>query len=146
MLFLQPPLGVVAAAVALIGLALGIENDLVIFFITRYLGTREYGRIVGVIQAAFLVISAFGPVVFSAAYDASGSYNTIIPVFIATLAVAAIVILLLGEYRYPAVHGFDRLAAKDELAAAEILSEQAAGEEHDTMPAKASPATGGVQR
>ncbi|GAA0967630.1 MFS transporter [Acrocarpospora macrocephala] len=134
LLFLRPPFAVVAVAVAVIGLALGIENDLVVFFITRYLGTREYGRIVGVIQAAFLMTSAFGPVVFSAAHDQFGSYSTIIPVFIVGLVVSAIVILLLGRYRYPAVRGFDQLAAKDELAAAEILSEQA-GREGNTTPA-----------
>jgi MFS family permease len=132
--FLQPPLLTVGSAVFLIGLALGIENDLVAFFITRYLGTRNFGQIIGVIQGSFLVASAFGPLLFSLAYDKLGSYDPIMPVFGVVFFGGAVTILLMGKYRYPAVKGFDKVAANDEFAAAELLSEQAEVEDEVLEP------------
>ncbi|MFE7569838.1 hypothetical protein ACFU76_23185 [Streptomyces sp. NPDC057539] len=44
------------------------------------------------------------------------------------LVACAITIALLGKYTYPAVEGFDQVAAKDEFAASELLSEIAEGE------------------
>jgi MFS family permease len=131
--FLYSPYGVVAFAVFVIGLALGVENDLIAFFITRYLGTRNFGEIIGVIQAVFLISASFGPLVFSLAYDSWGTYQPMLPIFGVVLVAAAITILLLGKYRYPAIKGFDRLAAKDEFAAAELLTEQAESEDNGSL-------------
>lgn len=125
MFFLQPPFGSAAVAVALIGLAYGIEGDLVAFFITRYLGTRSFGQIFGVMQSVFLIGTAFGPLLLGIAYDSTGSYDSVIPILGAVLIACAVTIIFLGKYPYPAVTGFDRVAAKDEFAAAELLSEVA---------------------
>ncbi|MWA04836.1 MFS transporter [Actinomadura sp. LD22] len=126
--FLHPPFGSVAVAVALIGLALGIELDLLPLLVTRYLGMRAFGEIIGVLQAVFVIGTAFGPLLLGVGYDTFGSYDPVIPVLIGVLVVSALLIAVLGKYRYPAVKGFDKVAQQDELAAAELLSEIAENE------------------
>ncbi|WP_250034911.1 MFS transporter [Paractinoplanes maris] len=123
--FLHPPFPSAAVAVAFIGLAFGIEGDLLAVLITRYLGTRHFGRIVGPVQAAFLLGTAFGPLLLGLGYDSYGSYDPVIPALIGALVVGAALIATLGSYAYPAVRGFDQLAARDELAASEVLSDLA---------------------
>jgi MFS family permease len=127
MFFLHPPFSSAAVAVAFIGVAFGVEGDLLAVLITRYLGTRNFGRILGPVQAAFLLGSAFGPLLLGLGYDTLGSYDPVIPVLMGVLVVGAILIATLGPYTYPAVDGFDELAARDELAASEVLSTIAEG-------------------
>ncbi|MCU1528899.1 MAG: major facilitator superfamily 1 [Frondihabitans sp.] len=138
-LYVSPPFIAVAVAVFVIGIALGVENDLIAFFITRYLGTRNFGQIIGWIQGPFIIASAFGPLVFSLAYDTFGTYQSVFPLFGLMMAAGGITILFLGKYRYPALHGFDKVAAKDELAAAELLSEQAEVEDEALVTKAAEP-------
>lgn len=59
--------------------------------VKELLGTKDYGKKVGVTGAAALVGMAFGPTVMAALYDASGSYNLAYNVFI----VAALVVSVL---------------------------------------------------
>lgn len=123
MFFLQPPFSTAAVAVTFIGIAFGIEGDLLALLITRYLGTRNFGQIIGPVQAMFILGSAVGPLLLGLGYDEFGSYDPVIPVLMGVLVVGAVLIATLGRYVYPAVDGFDRLAARDELAAAEVLSD-----------------------
>ncbi|MCA2219229.1 MFS transporter [Jidongwangia harbinensis] len=123
--FLHPPFAGAAVAVAFIGLAFGVEGDLLAVLITRYLGTRDFGRILGPVQAAFLLGSALGPLLLGLGYDVLGSYDPVIPVLVGILVIGAILIATLGPYAYPAVTGFDQLAARDELAASEVLNDLA---------------------
>lgn len=127
MFFLEPPFSTAALAVAFIGVAFGIEGDLLALLVTRYLGTRSFGQIIGPVQAMFLLGSAFGPLLLGLGYDRLGSYDPVIPVLMGVLVVGAVLIGTLGRYAYPAITGFDRLAARDELAAAEVLSGVAEG-------------------
>lgn len=127
LLFLHPPYSGAAVAVAFVGIAFGIEGDLLAVLITRYLGTRSFGRIIGPVQAAFILGSAAGPLMLGFGYDRFGSYDPVIPVLMGILVIGAILIATLGPYAYPAVQGFDRLAARDELAASEVLSTLADG-------------------
>ncbi|MDR7274050.1 MFS transporter [Catenuloplanes atrovinosus] len=124
--FLDLPFAGAATAVAFIGVAFGIEGDLLAVLITRYLGMRSFGRLVGSVQAAFILGSACGPLLLGLGYDSLGSYDPVMPVLMAILAIGAVLIATLGPYVYPAVAGFDRLAARDELAASAILSDVAA--------------------
>nr|WP_221379057.1 MFS transporter [Actinoplanes polyasparticus] len=123
--FLDLPFAGAAAAVGFIGVAFGIEGDLLAVLITRYLGMRSFGRLVGSVQAAFILGSAIGPLVLGLGYDSFGAYDPVLPVLMVLLAIGAVLIATLGPYAYPAVEGFDRLAARDELAASEILTDVA---------------------
>ncbi|MBM2615821.1 MFS transporter [Actinoplanes sp. LDG1-06] len=123
MFFLHPPFSSAAVAVAFIGVAFGIEGDLLAVLITRYLGTRHFGRILGPVQAAFLLGTAAGPLLLGLAYDNLGSYDPVMPVLMGALVIGAVLIATLGPYAYPPVRGFDQLAARDELAASEVLND-----------------------
>ncbi|RCV49714.1 MFS transporter [Marinitenerispora sediminis] len=141
--FLHPPFPSAVIAVAFIGVAFGIEGDLLAVLISRYLGTRQFGRILGVVQAAFLLGTAFGPFLLGLGYDLLGSYDPITPVLAGALVAAAVLIGSLGRYTYPPVAGFDRLAAEDELAASEVLSDIAEGDaSHGSSRSSASAPTG----
>jgi hypothetical protein len=94
---------------------------------------RNFGQIIGPVQAMFILGSAVGPLLLGLGYDQLGSYDPVIPVLMGVLVVGAVLIATLGRYVYPAVDGFDRLAARDELAAAEVLSDIA--ESHDVPAA-----------
>lgn len=137
MFFLEPPFSTAALAVAFIGIAFGIEGDLLALLITRYLGMRNFGQIIGPVQAMFILGSAVGPLLLGLGYDQLGSYDPVIPVLMGVLVVGAVLIVTLGRYVYPAVDGFDRLAARDELAAAEVLSGIA--ESHDVPASSGRP-------
>ncbi|MCM4078091.1 MFS transporter [Paractinoplanes hotanensis] len=123
--FLDLPFAGAAAAVGFIGVAFGIEGDLLAVLITRYLGMRSFGRLVGSVQAAFILGSAIGPLLLGLGYDSFGAYDPVLPVLMVLLAIGAVLIATLGPYAYPAVEGFDRLAARDELAASEVLTDVA---------------------
>ncbi|MFJ3407875.1 MFS transporter [Promicromonospora sp. NPDC090134] len=139
MFFLHPPFGSAVIAVAFIGIAFGIEGDLAALLITRYLGTRNFGQIFGPVQAMFLLGSAFGPLLLGLGYDELGSYDPVIPVLMGVLVVGAVLIATLGRYTYPAVTGFDQLAARDELAAAEVLSDIAETDDTHTPSGRPRP-------
>lgn len=94
MFFLHSSFSSAAVAGAFIGIAYGIEGDLL-----ALLGT------------------AFGPLLLGLGCGQLGSYAPVIPVLVGVLVIGAILIGTPGRYTYPAVNGFDRLAARDELAA-----------------------------
>ncbi|WP_328609571.1 MFS transporter [Amycolatopsis sp. NBC_00345] len=125
---LRPSFPSAAAAIALVGVAFGVEIDLLSYLISRYLGMRRFGTLLGLIQCAVLLSTAFGPLLVSLGYQATGDYRSTLPYLGSALVLCALSALFLGPYRYPAVSGFDAAAAQDELAAAEKLAELAAQE------------------
>lgn len=142
--FLNPPFASAALAMALIGVAFGIEIDLLGFFISRYLGLRRLGSLLGVLSAAVTLAGSFGPLLVSLAYARTGSYSNAFPYLGGALVVCAAAVLLLGGYRYPALHGFDRAVAQDELAVSGKLAQIADAEQlTTTVP---HPATSGQAR
>ncbi len=108
-------------AVALVGVAWGAETDLLPFTVTRYFGMRAFGRVLGVLLAVFVVGNSVGPVALGIIYDSSRSYALATPIIAVVMILAAVSFALLGQYRYPAVKGFDKLAAIDEDAADELV-------------------------
>lgn len=134
-LLLQEPFLQAAGAVAFIGFTFGVEHDLLPVIVTRYLGMRAFGKNLGVLQATFMFTTALGPVLMGIGYDVFGSYDAVIPVLIGVLVACAVVVFFLGQYRYPPIDGFDKLAAENELAAAEKLSVIAATETIPTVEA-----------
>jgi hypothetical protein len=80
------------------------------------------------------VAAAFGPQMYLASLGLfvepisaeTGFSRTTVTAAASVAAVGmAVLIATLGPYVYPAVAGFDQLAARDELAAAEVLSDLA---------------------
>lgn len=78
---------------------------------------------------ASILSTAFGPLLVGIGYDVLGSYAGVMPFLAGALVLCAVAFSLLGPYRYPAVHGFDDAAARDELGAAEELARLARTEQ-----------------
>ena len=118
-------------AVSLIGVAWGAETDLMPFSVTRYFGMRSFGRVIGVLLTIFVIGNSVGPLGLGIIYDSTGSYALATPIIATLMVLAALGFALLGKYPYPAVKGFDKLAATDEEAATRL--ETLEGEAEDGM-------------
>jgi MFS family permease len=90
--------------VALMGLGLGTEIDLIAFLITRYFGQRAFGQIYGYFFMIFGLGSGVGPFLGGITYDHAGSYNPALIGAAFVLIAAVILVNLLGGYVYPVDH------------------------------------------
>ena len=87
------------AAVVLIGLAIGIEYDVVAFLVSRYFPGHAYAPLYGIAYTAFLVGAGFAPALFGRAFDLSGSFAPVLRGSAVALLIGAGALLLLGPYR-----------------------------------------------
>ncbi len=90
-------------AAVLIGLSIGAEIDLMAFLTTRYFGLRCFGEIYGLMFAALLIGTSFGPIAFGMAFETTGSYVSILALCAGLNAVVSFATLLLPRYREFAV-------------------------------------------
>ena len=86
----------------LCGAGIGAEIDLMAFFLSRYFGLKAYGKIYGLMFAAFNVGTGLGPAISGISFDRFHSYGPIFLVYEVALAVACLLFVGLGPYRYPA--------------------------------------------
>jgi hypothetical protein len=92
----SPGIGVI-----LLGLGLGTEIDLIAFLVSRYMGQRAFGEIYGYCFMIFGLGSSFGRFLGGFVYDLAGSYNPALIGAAGALAVAVMLVNLLGPYTYP---------------------------------------------
>lgn len=90
-------------SIVLIGFAVGVEYDLMAFFVARYFGMRSYTSIYSVLYVFFSIGAGFGPAVFGWSFDRSGSYATVLTASFVALVAGALAFLTLGRYRVPVV-------------------------------------------
>ncbi len=90
---------VTALSIFVIGFAAGLEYDLMAFLVARYFGMKGYGGIYGALYGFFALGAGFGPVVFGAGFDKSGSYAGPLHVSAVLLLISAVLLLLMGRYR-----------------------------------------------
>ena len=88
-------------AALLIGFALGVEMDLVGYFVSRYFGLRSFGAIYGFLFAAMLVGVSLGPLAFGAVYEATGAYVWILAPCAALLLLTASMAVALPRFPEP---------------------------------------------
>ena len=69
------------------------------FLVARYFGMKGYGGVYGALYGFFALGAGFGPVVFGAGFDKSGSYAGPLHVSAGLLLASAVLLLLLGRYR-----------------------------------------------
>jgi MFS family permease len=83
----------------LIGLAIGAENDVMPFLISRYFGMRSMAELYGCAFAFYTLGNATGRYLIAAGFDHTGSYRT--PLALASCAVllATLATFALGRYR-----------------------------------------------
>jgi MFS family permease len=97
----------------LLGLGIGAEVDLMSFIVTRYFGLRAFGALHGLMFSTVVLGNALGATALGWSFQLLHSYGPAFMAFAAMMAVACVLFLILGPYRYPA-GGIHRL----EIAAA----------------------------
>jgi len=86
-------------AIVLVGIAAGIEYDLMAFLVARYFGMKSYGAIYGAQYGFFAFGAGLAPVVFGKAFDKAGSYDSVLLLAAVMLFLGALALLGLGRYR-----------------------------------------------
>src|SRR5262249_36780991 len=85
-------------AAALIGVGAGGEAATTPYLLTRYFGLRAFSTLYGLTWTFYAAAGAIGPIILGRAYDATGSYASLLGLLGAALAVAAAMNLLLPAY------------------------------------------------
>ena len=107
-----------ATAIFILGMAAGVEYDLMAYLVSRYFGLLHYAAIYGALYGFFALGAGIGPAVFGAYYESDGNYDRILLVSSALFVVGAVPLLLLGKYRdYDEPIEDDSAAATDPEAA-----------------------------
>ena len=88
-----------AVAIFILGMAAGVEYDLMAYLVSRYFGMLHYAAIYGALYGFFALGAGVGPAVFGETFDRLGSYDPILLVSSALFLAGAIPLLLLGKYR-----------------------------------------------
>ncbi len=87
------------ASVIAIGLAAGLEFDLLAFLVARYFGQRHYGTIYGAFYTAVAIGGGAGPVIYGRAFDLTGNYSHVLIASTIAIVLGGGMLLLLGPYR-----------------------------------------------
>jgi MFS family permease len=83
-----------------LGVAIGMEYDLLAFLAARYFGTRHYGAIYGALYSFFAIGGGTAPSVYGHVYDVSRSFDGILLWGAFGMAGGALALCWLGPYRY----------------------------------------------
>jgi predicted MFS family arabinose efflux permease len=87
-------------SIILIGFAVGVEYDLMAFFVARYFGMRAYSPIYALLYGCFAFGAGTGPALFGWCFDKTGAYTLVLMGSFAALVLGALAFLLLGPYRH----------------------------------------------
>jgi MFS family permease len=85
-------------AVVLIGVGAGGEAAITPYLLTRYFGLRAFSTLYGLTWTFYAAAGAIGPVILGRAFDATGSYASLLTLLAAALGLAAATNLLLPRY------------------------------------------------
>lgn len=91
--------GMNAIALILVGLAAGVEFDLMAYFTSRYFGMKAYGRIYGIVYAAFGLGSGTSPIIFNILRGTDPNYAGVLSYAAIGFIIGATLLLFLGRYR-----------------------------------------------
>ena len=86
-------------AIVLLGVAAGVEYDLLAYLVSRYFGVKSYSRIYGALYALFGLGAGFGPAAFGWVYSNTGSYDQALTYSMWGFIICSLALLLLGRYR-----------------------------------------------
>jgi predicted MFS family arabinose efflux permease len=89
---------IAAAAVLLLGLALGAELDCVAYLTTRHFGMRSFGVLFGTISGLLALATGLGPFLVSLVYDFSGGYGMVLIAYVPLCLLASACFFSLGRY------------------------------------------------
>jgi MFS family permease len=85
-------------ATLVIGLSAGAEIDACAYLAARHFGMRSFASLFGVINGLLALANGVGPVISNHVYDLTRSYDPVLWAMIPICLVAAILLLMLGDY------------------------------------------------
>jgi MFS family permease len=88
-------------AATLIGFSMGGEADVIPFLVARYFGLRSFSVLYALTWTFYAIAGAIGPVLMGKAFDASGSYATLLLWIAGSIIVVAPLMLVLPRYDSP---------------------------------------------
>ena len=95
--------GTVLFGVLGVGLATGLESDLIAFLAARYFGARSYGSVYGTLYVFFGIGAGIAPLVYGRAFDLTKSFVSIVTWSAWAVFGGGLLLLFLGNYRYQPV-------------------------------------------
>jgi MFS family permease len=90
------PLRSLLAAVTL-GIATGVEGDVMAYLTAQYFGLRRYGVTYGLVVGCYSFGFGLAPVLAGAAFDALGSYESVLRIMLFGLGISSGLAALLGQ-------------------------------------------------
>jgi len=87
-------------AVSILGIAAGVEYDLMAFLVSKYFGMKNYSAIYGTLYGFFAIGAGFGPYLFAKSFTMTGSYSSIFFYAIFAFIAGAVPLLFLGKYQF----------------------------------------------
>ena len=81
-----------------IGFAIGAEVDLIGYLVARYFGMAAYGKIYGMLYAAFVIGVGSSPILIAKLHNISGGYTDAVFTSAIFVAVSAVLFLLLPRF------------------------------------------------
>ena len=85
-------------AAALVGIGAGGEAAITPYLLTKYFGLRAFSTLYGFTWTFYAAAGAIGPVILGRAFDATGSYTSLLPLLAVALGVMALTNFLLPRY------------------------------------------------
>lgn len=85
---------------ALIGLGMGSEADITPWLLAKYFGLRSFSTLYGLSWTAYAIAGAIGPVIMGKAFDATGSYQSLLMQLAGVAAASAALLLFLPRYSF----------------------------------------------
>jgi predicted MFS family arabinose efflux permease len=95
------PLAGYALASAMLGMATGMELDMLAFLTARYFGMENYARYYSLFWISVSVSGAIAPFMYAIIFDTTGSYVAAFSLATGLLILSAVLILMLGPYPEP---------------------------------------------
>jgi MFS transporter, OFA family, oxalate/formate antiporter len=82
----------------ILGLAAGVETDLIAYLAARYFGMKNYGKIYGILYMPFGMMTAISAPLYGRIFDQTKSYNLALQGAAVCFIVGAVLLLLIGKY------------------------------------------------
>jgi MFS family permease len=101
------------AGALLVGLGLGAEGDIAAYTVSRYVEKQSFARVFGIVMFLFAQGGALGVLMLGYSFSHFGSYTFAVWAIVGMIAVAVVLMLCLGRYKFD-VDGTPAAAADDE--------------------------------
>ena len=88
-----------AIALILVGVAAGVEFDMMAYFTSRYFGMRSYGLLYGLIYAGYGLGAGTSPILFNILRGTDTDYSSVLLYASIGFFIGAVMLLFMGRYR-----------------------------------------------